>query len=67
MDSFEQVGINFQYDARSIEDANKKFEYSCDCCCNKGRNKPCDQCKIAIAHRFIVAFFNDQKTNNQKT
>lgn len=67
MDYFEQVGINMQYDARSIEDANDKFERSCNCCCNKGRNKPCDKCRIADVHNLVVAFFNDQNHNANKT
>lgn len=35
MIKFERVGVNFQYDATSVEQANKSFEYSCECCCNK--------------------------------
>lgn len=36
MTKFEQRGINFQYDATTKEQAQKSFQYSCDCCCNKG-------------------------------
>ena len=30
MIKFERVGVNFQYEATSIEQANKSFKYSCD-------------------------------------
>lgn len=63
MDHFEQIGINMLYDARNITEANRKFAFSCDCCCSKGRNKPCDNCRIADVHSMVVAFFNDQNKN----
>ena len=63
MSYFEQRGISMQYDAISLEDANKKFQRSCDCCCHKGRNVPCDKCHIAEAHSLVVAYFNDKEAN----
>lgn len=36
MTKFEQIGVNFQYDANNVKEANRYFKYSCDCCCNKG-------------------------------
>lgn len=60
MSKFEQIGINYQYAARDMEDANNKFEYSCNCCCNRGRNVPCDRCGIAVAHNLVVACFTDK-------
>lgn len=59
MTKFEQIGVNYQYDAMSIQDANKSFEHSCNCCCNKGVNIDCDKCAIAQAHSLVVAIFND--------
>lgn len=61
MTKFEQIGINYQYDARSIEEANKSFQHSCNCCCNKGIRIDCDKCAIAHTHALIVAYFNDTK------
>lgn len=58
---FEEIGIQYQYSANNIEQAQKSFKYSCDCCCAKGRNVPCDRCPIAQAHSLVVAFFNDQQ------
>ena len=61
MTKFEQVGINYQYDASNIKEANRAFKYSCNCCCNKGINLQCDRCAIAFVHSLIVADFNDLK------
>ena len=60
-DSFEQIGVNYQHEAVSIDDANKLFARSCNACCHKGRNVSCDRCGIAVAHNFVVAIFNDIK------
>ena len=59
MTEFEQVGINYQYDATSIREANKSFQHSCDCCCNKGMHLDCDHCAISHVHSLVVAYFND--------
>ena len=57
MTKFEQIGINYQHNARSIADANKSFEYSCNCCCNKGMHLDCDRCAISAVHNMVVACF----------
>lgn len=59
MTKFEQVGINYQYDATSAREANKSFQYSCDCCCHKGMHLDCDHCAISHVHSLVVAYFND--------
>ena len=59
MTKFEQVGINYQYDATSVREANKSFQHSCDCCCNKGMHLDCDHCAISHVHSLVVAYFND--------
>ena len=61
MIKFEQIGVNFQYNATSLQEANKFFKYSCDCCCNKGIKLECDRCAIAHAHSLVVAYFADKK------
>ena len=61
MTKFEQMGVNYQYDANNIEEANKAFKHSCNCCCNKGIRIDCDKCAIAHTHALIVAYFNDNK------
>lgn len=60
MDSFEQIGVNYQYAAPTLEQAQRSFTYSCKCCINKGRNKPCDRCAIEQVHNMVCAIFNDK-------
>ena len=66
MTKFERVGVNFQYDARDIDEANKSFAYSCECCCTKGMRIDCDRCAIAHMHNLVVAYFNDNNGNGDK-
>ena len=61
MTKFETIGISHQYDATSIQDANKAFMHSCNCCCAKGMHIECDKCAIAFTHSLVVAYFNDKK------
>lgn len=65
MTKFEQVGVNYQYNATNVEDANKFFEYSCNCCCTKGRQFDCSRCAIAVTHNNLCAYFSD-KENTMK-
>lgn len=58
MTKFEQVGVNYQYNANSTEEAQKSFQYSCECCCKKGIHIECDRCAISVAHNLIVAYFD---------
>lgn len=60
MTKFETIGVNRQYDAASIEEANKAFSRSCDCCCNKGIHLDCEKCSIAYVHSMVVAYFADE-------
>ena len=41
MTYFETVGVDYQYNAKNIKEANKAFEYSCNCCCTKGIHIEC--------------------------
>jgi hypothetical protein len=61
MTKFEQIGVNYQYDANNVYEANKAFSYSCTCCCAKGIHLDCDKCAIACAHAMVTAYFNDKK------
>lgn len=61
MTHFEQVGVNYQHDANTKEQALKSFEYSCNCCCTKGKRIDCDRCAIAVTHNHIMAHFADQE------
>ena len=64
MTKFEQVGVNFQYDAPTKEAAIKAFKYSCNCCCTKGMHIDCDRCAIATAHSMIVAICDSKNAED---
>lgn len=57
---FVETGINWLYNANSIEEANKSFKHSCHCCCVKNVHLDCDKCGIAQTHNLVVAYFNDK-------
>ena len=59
MTRFEQVGVNYQYNAETKNQALKSFMHSCYCCCMKGMRIDCDRCAIAEAHKNVVACFAD--------
>lgn len=50
-----RVAINNQYACKSIEEADRQFERSCDMCCTSPScYMDCDHCKVAMAHEEIV-------------
>ena len=61
MTKFEQVGVNYQNNAESKEQANRSFRYSCECCCTRGMHIECDRCAIAVAHNLTIAAFENNK------
>ena len=61
MTKFEQIGVNYQNDAESKEQANRSFRYSCECCCTRGMHIECDRCAIAVAHNLTIAAFENNK------
>lgn len=61
MTKFEQIGVNYQNDAESKEQANRSFYYSCECCCTRGLRIECDRCAIAVAHNLTIAAFENKK------
>ena len=64
MTKFEQVGVNYQYNARSKYEANSSFMRSCHCCCERGMRIDCDRCAIAHTHSMVMATFADSENNN---
>lgn len=61
MTKFEQVGINYQYDAATKEEAIRAFKHSCNCCCHRGMRIDCDHCAIAFNHNLVVASFEGKE------
>lgn len=53
MTKFEQVGVELQRDAVDIEEANKRFAYSCRLCCERGFRSSIryegEECRCAIS------------------
>ena len=58
MTKFETIGVNRQYEAETVREANKAFNHSCDCGCNRGMKIDCDKCSIAFVHSLVIACFN---------
>lgn len=56
---FIETGIRLQQEAVSKDAANKAFSYSCECCCNRGLNIPCEKCQIRMVHNLTIAIFDD--------
>ena len=61
MTKFETIGSEYQYEAKSKEDANRNFKYSCKCCTHRGMNIECDRCAIAVAHDLVIAAFDSKE------
>lgn len=61
MTKFEQVGVNFQHEAETKEQARRSFRYSCNCCCNRGMRIECDRCAIAVAHEHVIAALDSKE------
>lgn len=57
MTKFEQVGVNYQTDAITKEEASRCFQHSCHICCHRGMHIDCDACAIAVAHNMVIAAF----------
>ena len=55
MTKFEQIGVQYQHDARDKCEAARSFRYSCRVCCDRGMRIECDRCAIAITHAATVA------------
>ena len=62
MTRFEQIGIDRQYNANNVNEAEKFFKKSCTHCCTKGMQLQCDHCNIAFVHGIIVDYFNSKQT-----
>ena len=58
MTKFETIGVNRQYESETVREANKAFNHSCNCCCNRGMKIDCDKCSIAFVHSLVIACFN---------
>lgn len=58
--SFLEIGIERQYNARSIAEANRAFKKSCYVCSTTGKSIKCDRCGISNAHNTVALIFNNK-------
>ena len=57
MTKFETIGIQYQMESASKEEALRNFQHSCYCCCMKGMRIECDRCAIEATHKHVIATF----------
>ena len=57
MTRFEERGIDRQYSARSVREAKRAFEISCEICASQGKYINCTHCMIASVHQLITNIF----------
>ena len=57
MTRFEERGINRQYGSRSIREAQRAFERSCELCATQGKFISCDKCAIAYINQLVTEMF----------
>lgn len=58
MSHFEQIGVDYQYNARNARMAKKSFENSCHKCCTQGKHIECSKCAISTAHQSVMIAFS---------
>ena len=56
---FIEVAIRYQNTASTKEEAVKKFERSCNICCNRGLHLDCDRCQVSAVHNMTIAVLDD--------
>lgn len=61
-----RVGMNKQDLARTVEEAKKLFDQSCNICIYRGINIDCDHCPLAVYHEMNVAAIRDSETFKNK-
>ena len=62
---FEEIGVELQKTAKTVDQANRRYETSCDICASRGLYIRCEYCHIREAHRLAVAALSENKETNQ--
>ena len=60
--SFVEKGIDFQYNATTVNMAERAFNTSCNICASTGKHINCAMCKISAAHEAVM-FILKRKPN----
>lgn len=63
MTYFEAIGVDYQYNATNIAEAEKSFKKSCNKCGTIGKNIICEQCAIAGAHNTVIDILTCTKSH----
>lgn len=58
MTRFEEIGVEHQEQSRNKTEADKKYQRSCELCCNRGLRIQCDRCAIDYAHTRMMEVFS---------
>jgi hypothetical protein len=58
MSKFLEIGVNKQYSATSIRQAEYFYNQSCYLCITRGRQARCENCPIACANANVIQIFN---------
>ena len=59
MSGFESRGVELQMESTSRFQAQKRFEHSCDLCCNRGLRIECDRCSIRSTHETLMGILDE--------
>lgn len=65
MTRFEENGVDLQELSSSRREAERKFQRSCELCCNWGLFIHCDRCAIDCAHTRMMEVFSVMKKPSQ--
>ena len=65
MTRFEEIGVELQELSRSKREAEKKFQRSCEMCCNWGLPIRCNRCAIDCAHTRMMEVFSAMRKPSQ--
>lgn len=57
MTKFETIGVSYQVESRTKEEALHNFQHSCYVCCMRGMHIECARCAIEAAHKHLIAAF----------
>lgn len=60
MTKFQTKGTEMQYEAMNKEEANKRFNISCNICSMHNLWNKCDNCPINAAHELCISMFSDK-------
>ena len=61
MTAFEIRGVELQQESSSGFQARKRFEHSCNLCCNRGLRIEYGRCAIKVAHETFMGIIKEMQ------